>query len=350
MKRVRNLILGLLILILVAAAGAGSYVYFGMKPVKDSNEAVRLTIQSGTGTSQIAKQLEQSGLIRHAALFRGFLKYKSEGGHFQAGTYEMKPGMTYEQIIAKLNAGDVVPEEMVRFTIPEGFTVKQMAEKLQEEGVASADKFLALTKNPAGVSSGFLAKVPADSKLIYRLEGYLFPETYEMKKGSTETEIVARMLDETAKKLEEIPDFDAKLAASGYSLNQILTVASLVEREVVVDKERPIVAGVIYNRLKQNMKLEIDATVQYLLGKPKERLLNSDLRSVDSPYNSYLYAGLPPGPIAAPSLKSIEAALSPQSSNYLFYVTKKDGSQEHLFAATYQEHLANIKKSEASAK
>ncbi|MNI76190.1 putative aminodeoxychorismate lyase [compost metagenome] len=128
-----------------------------------------------------------------------------------------------------------------------------------------------------------------------------------------------------------------------------MTVASLVEREVVADNERALVAGVIYNRLAEGMKLEIDATVQYLLGKPKERLMNSDLRSVDSPYNTYLYEGLPPGPIAAPSLKSIEAALEPESSEYLFYVTKKDGSGEHLFAKTYNEHLKNIKKSKAAA-
>lgn len=350
MKRVRNLILGLIIIVIVIAAGAAGYIYYGMKPEQASDQVVRFTIQPGSGTSAITEQLKEQGLIRNAKLFRVYLLMESEGSRFQAGTYEMNPGVTYDQIIAKLNAGEVVAEEMDRFTIPEGFTVKQMADKLQEEGIADAAKFLALAKDPTGIESPLLERIPADSKLLYRLEGYLFPETYELKKGSTEKDIITRMLEETSKKLQEIPDFEGKLEASGYSFNEIMTIASLVEREVVADQERPLVAGVIYNRLQQNMKLEIDATVQYLLGKQKERLMNSDLRSQDSPYNSYLYQGLPPGPIAAPSVKSIEAALEPESSNYLYYVTKKDGSQEHLFAATYKEHLANIKKSEASAK
>nr|WP_273545649.1 endolytic transglycosylase MltG [Paenibacillus caui] len=342
--------MAVLLLILAAAAGAGGYIYYGMKPAASSDQAVRFTIEPGTGTAQIADLLQQQGLIRNSLLFRTFLKYKSEGGRFQAGSYEMKPGVTYDQIIAKLNAGDVVAEEMVRFTIPEGYTVKQIADKLQAEGIVNAEAFLKLAKDPAGIDSTLLSQIPADKQLLYRLEGYLFPETYELKKGSTEADIITRMLEETSKRLKQIPSFDAKLKADGLTLNQMMTIASLVEREVVVDKERSLVAGVIDNRIKQNMKLEIDATVQYLLGKPKERLLNSDLRKVDSPYNSYLYAGLPPGPIAAPSLKSIEAALEPESSDYLFYVTKKDGSHEHLFAATYKEHLANIRKSQASAK
>ncbi|MNJ37950.1 putative aminodeoxychorismate lyase [compost metagenome] len=157
------------------------------------------------------------------------------------------------------------------------------------------------------------------------------------------------MLQETNKRIKQIPEFDQKLKARGLDFNELMTVASLVEREVVADSERSLVAGVIYNRIAQDMKLEIDATVQYLLDKPKERLLYKDLQSVDSPYNTYMYKGLPPGPIAAPSLKSIEAALEPKSSEYLFYVTKKDGSGEHLFAKTYAEHLQNIEKSKETA-
>ncbi|AWB47013.1 endolytic transglycosylase MltG [Paenibacillus sp. CAA11] len=342
--------MAVLITLLVIAGGIIGYTYVNLQPVKPSDEKVKFTIEPGTGTSGIADLLEDKGLIRNALLFKGYLKLKSEGGHFQAGVYELNPGMTYQEIIQKLNKGDVVKDEMVRFTIPEGYTVKQMAEKLSAEGIVNADEFLKLAKNPTGIQSGLLSSIPQDSKVMYRLEGYLFPETYELKKGSTASDIIARMLDETEKKLSTIPDYQAKLKRQGLSLNELMTVASLVEREVVVDQERPLVAGVIYNRIKQDMKLEIDATVQYLLEKPKERLLNSDLRKVDSPYNSYLYKGLPPGPIASPSLKSIEAALTPESSDYLFYVTKKDGSQEHLFARTFAEHEANIKKSKASAK
>lgn len=342
---------GILILIIALAAAAGGwYVYSGMQPVEPSEQDVRITIEPGTGTSGITSMLEDNGLIKNSFFFVSYLKWKSEGSRFQAGVYDLKPGVTYDEIIAKLNSGDVVKAEMIRFTIPEGFTVMQMAEKLAEQGIVDQETFLQLTKQGDGLDSSLLGEIQSGDALKYRLEGYLFPETYELKKGSTEVDIVNRMLEETDKRLVGIADFDAKLAKTGLSLNELMTVASLIEREVVADSERRMVAGVIYNRLGKDMKLEIDATVQYLLDKPKERLLNSDLRSVDSPYNTYLYAGLPPGPIAAPSLKSIEAALEPEASEYLFYVTKKDGSGEHLFAKTYKEHLKNIEISKTEAK
>ncbi|MGG6310958.1 endolytic transglycosylase MltG [Paenibacillus macerans] len=339
----------LLLIFIVGIGAAGVYAYNGMQPVQASEQAVKMTIEPGTGTSGIADMLEEQGLIKNSFLFISYLKWKSEGSRFQAGVYEMKPGMTYDEIIAKLNNGDVVKAEMIKFTIPEGYTVKQMADKLSEEGLVDKETFLKLAKDASGLNDPLLSEIPADGKLTYRLEGYLFPETYELKKGSTEQDIILRMLQEMGKRLGEIPDFDRKLAERGLTLNQLMTVASLVEREVVADTERGMVAGVIDNRLKDSMKLEIDATVQYVLDKPKERLLNSDLRSVDSPYNTYLYEGLPPGPIAAPSLNSIEAALQPTASEYLFYVTKKDGSGEHLFAKTYKEHLMNIETSKAMA-
>lgn len=338
--------LGILILILILGAAAGGwYVYSGMQPVDSSEQNVRITIEPGTGSNAIADILEENGLIKNSFFFVSYLKWKSEGSRFQAGVYDLMPGATYDEIIAKLNAGDIVKAEMIRFTIPEGYTVLQMAERLAEEGLVDQETFIELAKAGDGLNSPLLSDIQAQDALKYVLEGYLFPETYELKKGSTEADIVNRMLEETNKRLEGIEDFEAKLSAKGLSLNELMTIASLIEREVVADSERRMVAGVIYNRLAKDMKLEIDATVQYLLDKPKERLLNSDLRSVDSPYNTYLYAGLPPGPIAAPSLSSIEAALDPEASEYLFYVTKKDGSGEHLFAKTYKEHLKNIETS-----
>ncbi|WMT40038.1 endolytic transglycosylase MltG [Paenibacillus sp. D2_2] len=350
MKTALKWFLAFILIIVIVAGAGGAYVYYGMQPVKASEEAVRVTIEPGMRTSSIADTMEQQGLIKNAFLFKSYLKLKSEGSRFQAGTYDINPGADYDEIIAKLNSGDVVKAEMIRFTIPEGYTIKQMAELLSEQGFVNEETFLKLAKSPTGIDSLLLADIPDKAEMKFRLEGYLFPETYELKLGSSEQEIITRMFTETDHRLHKIPDFEQKLKKSGLSLNEIMTVASLVEREVVVDSERSLVAGVIYNRLAKNMKLEIDATVQYLLDKPKERLMNSDLRKVDSPYNTYLYEGLPPGPIAAPSLKSIEAALAPEASEYLFYVTKKDGSGEHLFAKTYKEHLKNIEKSKATAK
>lgn len=351
MKKVWRWILSIILLFVIGVGALAGWAYYGMQPVAHSDQAVQIEIKAGTGSSTIADQLQQKGLIKSSLLFKGFLKVKSQGNNFQAGVYEFKPGISYQDIITKLNAGDVVKTEMVRFTIPEGYTVSQIAEKLAGEGIVDQKKFVEIAKTGKGLTGNLLQRIPNSSNLMYTLEGYLFPETYEMKKGSTEQEIIERMLGETQKRLDSISDLDAKLKQQNLTFNEMMTLASLIEREVVVDAERNKVAGVIYNRLaKGDMKLEIDATVQYLLGKPKERLYNSDLRRQDSPYNTYLYAGLPPGPIAAPSMKSIEAALAPESSDYLFYVTKKDGSGEHLFAKTYKEHLNNIKKSKAMAK
>ncbi|CAM2848074.1 endolytic transglycosylase MltG [Paenibacillus sediminis] len=321
-----------------------------MQPVKTSNQEINFTIEKGMSTSQIADLLEHKGIIKNSFLFKVYLKWKNEGSSLKAGTYAMHPGLTYSEVISKLTSGEVVPEDMIKFTIPEGYTVEQIAEKLSSEGYVNKDKFLKLANEPSQFHVSIVTQIPADKKLKYALEGYLFPETYELKKGSTEADIITKMLEETEKRLDTIPDWKQKLQERKLTIHQLLTVASLVEREVVVDDERPLVAGVIYNRLNKGMKLEIDATVQYLLGKQKERLYNKDLRKIDSPYNSYLYEGLPPGPIASPSIKSIQAALEPTASQYLFYVTKKDGSHTHLFAKTYKEHLNNIQKSDHMAK
>lgn len=316
-----------------------------MQPVEPAGPAVTFTIEKGMGSAEIASLLDENGIIRNGMFFRGYLKWVKEGSSFKAGTYTASPGDTYDELIARLNAGDVVKEDTVVFTIPEGFTAKQIAEKLAEAWNQPADVFLKMMNSGAGLTAVNTLKIPGDASLRHRLEGYLFPETYELAKDSTPQEVVEAMLEQLTKKLDSIPDWQAQLAERGLSLHELLTVASLVEREVVVDEERPLVAGVIYNRLKKGQNLEIDATVQYLLDKQKERLLNKDLK-VESPYNTYRNPGLPPGPIGSPGLASIQAALAPKASEYYFYVTKKDGTQGHLFGKTYKEHLANIKKSE----
>jgi len=338
-----------LILLLAAAAGGGAwYVWNGMQPVEPAGPAVTFTIEKGMGSSEIADLLEKNGIIRKSLFFKGYLKWTKEGSQFKAGTYSAKPGDTYDNLISRLNAGDVVAKEMVSFTIPEGYTAEQVADKLEAAWKVDAAVFLQLIDSGSGLKDTDILGIPADKQLRHRLEGYLFPETYEIVKETTPQEVVEAMLGQLQKKLDTIPDWQKKLEERGLSLHDLLTVASLVEREVVVDSERPLVAGVIYNRLEAEQKLEIDATVQYLLDKPKERLLYEDLE-VDSPYNTYRNAGLPPGPICNPGLAAIEAALSPEASEYFFYVTKKDGSQGHLFAKTYKEHLANIEKSKKTA-
>lgn len=259
----------LLLLLIIIAGGVALYIWNAMQPVQPQTQPVAFTVVQGTGTSAIADTLEQKGLIRNALVFKAYVKFKQQGSAFQAGKYEAQPGATFDQLITKLSAGDVVKEEMIRFTIPEGFTIRQMADKLQKEGLADRQQFLQLANDPSAFDVALVRDIPKQAGLRYALEGYLFPETYELKKGSTAKDMIQVMLEQTQKRLETVSDLDAKLKQRGETLHQLLTVASLVEREVVVEDERSVVAGVIYNRLKQGKKLEIDATVQYMLDKQK---------------------------------------------------------------------------------
>lgn len=339
-------VLSLLAIMALGAGGVLYYVWSNLQPMPEG-PTKQVTISRGMSANGVADVLEENGIIKNSFVLGYYLQLKDEGSRFQAGVYEMNPGMDIASIIAKLNAGDTIAAETIRFTIPEGLTVLQIADKLAAEGIVNKDKFLEAAENGRSWSNAeAVLSIPDNDKLHKRLEGYMFPETYEMKKGSTEEQIIARMLQETDRKLSTLPDgWQDAMEASGRTLHEIMTIASLIEREVVVDEERALVSSVIYNRLAEPMRLQIDAAVQYALDEPKERLMQKDLE-IDSPYNTYKNDGLPPGPIASPSLASIEAALFPADSDYLFYVTKKDGSQTHLFAKTYNEHLRNIEKSE----
>ncbi|MFD2670392.1 endolytic transglycosylase MltG [Marinicrinis sediminis] len=377
-KRVMLVILIPLLFISGIVAGGAAYVIQALQPVEAEGgseaEAIEFVIERGMSSREIANQLEQEGLIRDGLIFQFYLRYRNEGSRFQAGTYALEPGMDKDAIIAKLNSGDVVQAEMKTLTIPEGFTVKQIAPIMAALSPADEASFLDAMKNPdeewiANLTfpeatakpdrdeqiRSYLQAIPESDQYMYKLEGYLFPESYDFVKDAEAEMMVARTFQELGRKLEllfqakgEEPwqeQLDQRLAQLGFSFHDLMTIASLIEREVVVDEERPIVASVIYNRLNDQMPLQIDATVQYLLDKQKERLLYADLE-VDSPYNTYQNAGLPPGPIAAPGIASIEAALFPDETPYYYYVTKKDGTFGHLFAETYDQHLENKRKSE----
>jgi UPF0755 protein len=337
----------LLVLLIGLAFFGWRYVQQELKPAAASNQAVRFTIPAGSNSTQITHILEDNGLIRNSMMFWYYLKYSKEGNNFKAGTYEMKPGLKNTEIIDRLNNGDIVKEEVIRFTIPEGFNVKQIADKLSSQKIVDKAAFLEIADSDRNYSCGWTADIPTDKTIKHRLEGYLYPDTYEMKKGSTTADILKRMLCEWDNKLAQLPaDWQTQLEKRALSFHELLTLASLIEREVVVDEERAIVAGVIYNRLKEKMPLQIDATVQYLFDESKDRLYEKDLK-IESPYNTYLHTGLPPGPIASPSLASIKAALYPKETKFLYYVTKKDGSSGHLFAETFDQHKLNIAKSNA---
>ncbi|CAM4369470.1 endolytic transglycosylase MltG [Paenibacillus tarimensis] len=344
-------VLTLLGLMLAGAGSIALFVWNGLRPAPDG-EPVQFEIPSGSSPFKVAEILEKQGIIRNAFIFKYYLRYEGEGSRFQAGTYEMAPGTSLQAVIKQLNNGDTVKPPTFRFTIPEGFTVLQIADKLSAEGLVDREKFLRLAEQPELFDqSGAIKHIPVNNgQLRHKLEGYLFPETYELVKESGEQDILQRMLHELDRKLDNLPDdWQEQLDKLGISFHDMMTIASLIEREVVVDEERKLVAGVIYNRIEDNMRLQIDATVQYMLDKPKERLYEKDLK-VESPYNTYQIDGIPPGPIASPSLESIEAALYPEDTPYYYYVTKKDGTYAHLFAESYNEHRKNIEISKRTAK
>lgn len=333
------LLLGMFLVL--AAGGAAFYVYTQLQPAEAQKESVNVVIPSGASVREISGLLENAGVIRNAELFSLYVRYKGVSSQLKAGEYSFTPGQSNDDIIAAMVEGNVV-ERAARFTIPEGWNVEQIADHLASKGLVDREVFLREVNYGSFPDFPFVAQIPQNEQRTYRLEGYLFPETYEVKEGASEREIIAMMLAQFQKEWKD--EWTEELKAKHLTMDQAVVLASIVEREVVVDKERPIVAGVFYNRLRDNWPLQADATVQFVLGKQKERLTYEDLK-VDSPYNTYTNPGLPPGPIANPGRESLAAVIYPEEHDYYFYVTKKDGSSEHYFARTLAEHNQNNAKS-----
>lgn len=299
-----------------------------------AQEAVLVSIPVGTSSQGIAALLAEKGLIRQALVFRYYAKYRRLDQQLQAGNYLFNYGMTMGQILQELSTGKV-HRPTVTMTIPEGFTLEQIARRLAQNGLVDYHEFMLLAAETIPV----LGRVDAGQR--YALEGYLFPDTYEFSAGVTAQEILTRM----QLRLEEVltPAMRERAKELGLDIHQLITLASLVEREVQSPKEAVLVAAVMRNRLDKGMPLQICASVIYALGEHRDRLFYADLK-VDSPFNTYRNAGLPPGPIAAPGKRAIMAVLYPAEVDYLFYVLKGDGSGNHYFGRTYAEHQANIRK------
>jgi UPF0755 protein len=347
-KRMIIILMVLVILALAAFVAGSNYYNQQLQPVEpEAVDDYRLIeIPSGANAVLIGELLYEAGLIRNQQVFQLHVRRYNLGHRFIAGIYNLSPSNSADQIVKKLISGDIYADT-IWFTIPEGFTVKEIAQRLEAKGLVESAVFLDFARVPsAGTLERFtFLKAVTDPEVEYLLEGYLFPDTYEVYPESGVEEIVGLMLSRleqivTAEDLQRIDQLNS-------SLHEILTIAAMVEREGRVDHERPLIAGVIYNRLEIGMLLQIDATIQYALGETKEFLTFKDLE-IESPYNTYLFGGLPPGPIAAPGAASINAALYPEASDYLFYNYKYDGSGEHFFSHNLQEHLENVAKAEAN--
>jgi len=300
-------------------------------PVSDGadNQSV-VVIKPGMSTQAIGGLLQEQGLITSTLFFRIVVRVEGLDNSLQAGEYNFKKEMPVRQIVAMLADGDTTYKQ---FTIPEGFTVNQIAALLESKKVASADKFKALATNYVPYDY-----VTPEPQADYRVEGYLFPDTYRVAAGTSEERLMQMMASHFNEKFT--PQMRQRANGLGLSIQEVIVLASLVEREAKLPQDRPVIAAVFLKRLNLGMPLQSCATIQYILGEPKPELTVADTE-IASPYNTYQHTGLPPGPIANPGLASITAVLYPAQTDYLYFVASKDGS--HHFSRTYQEHLAAIK-------
>ncbi|MGQ9584093.1 MAG: endolytic transglycosylase MltG [Anaerolineae bacterium] len=311
----------------------------GQEPVE-----IPFRVELGETAGTVALRLEEAGLVRDAGLFSLYMRYNGLDSTLEAGEYSLSPTMNIPEIAEALQHGRV--EEVV-VTVLEGWRMEQIAEVLEQEGVTRADAFQAVVRGDdrPGVWAqyGILQSLPPGSGL----EGFLFPDTYRLPKDADPLDVVRRMVERFAAQFT--PQMQSQAEQRGLSVFNVVTLASIVEREAVVAEERPLVADVYLNRLTKGMYLQADPTVQYALGYQPTTgqwwlrpLPIEALTSTESPYNTYLHPGLPPGPICNPGLASIQAVLNPAGTDFLFFYSKGDGS--HAFARTYEEHLENERR------
>jgi UPF0755 protein len=289
-------------------------------------------VTPGMNARQIGQELQRLGIIRRAWAFEWGVRLQGWSGRLQPGTYELHPSLSPLKIAQLIAEGRVAASWV---TIPEGYTVRQIAALMEERGIADGEEFLRLATQEG---DSFSAPFP----LPKNLEGYLFPNTYRLPRDTGARAAIQSMISLLDREVYQ--KYRAEIEQSGFTFHQILTIASMIEREAKVPEDRALISAVIRNRLQKGMKLEIDATVLYALGTHKSRVLYRDLE-VESDYNTYRRRGLPPGPIANAGVACIEAALRPADVDYLYYVARPDGS--HIFTRTLQEHHVAVARARA---
>jgi UPF0755 protein len=320
------------ILVLVGGAAA-AWLYLGVsRPYKGYEGTEQFVdIPPGAGPSSIAHRLADAGVVRDVNSFRAAVWLSGHGRRLQAGEYRFDRPVSAREVVDKIARGEVY---VLPITFREGLTIKQMASLFENKGFGPADAFVRASTN--------VDLIRALDPDAHDLEGYLFPDTYSLPRKATAEQLVARMVAKFEKALT--PDIREQAAARGIGLRQLVTLASIVEKETGNPAERPLVAAVYANRLKIGMGLQCDPTVIYALdraGRYNGNLTREDLH-FDSPYNTYRYAGLPPGPIASPGRASLAAAARPADVPYIYFVSRNDGS--HAFATTLDEHNRNVQQ------
>lgn len=348
-KLVRRItsVIALIVLIVLVVVGFSSYKYVtsALQPVnKEATKEIAVEIPMGSGITTIASILEKKGIIKDARIFKYYAKFKNES-QFQAGNYTMTQSMTLDEIIESLKTGKVYREPVFTITVPEGLTLDQIAAVVAKKTDYTAEQFMEKVTDKK-----FIEKMMADfpslltedifnENIRYALEGYLYPATFPFYEEKPSLDQIIKVMIASTNNI--VSEYRSAIEERGMTVHELLTFASLLEKEATAQTDRETIASVFYNRLKINMPLQTDPTVLYSLGSHKERVLYEDLE-IDNPYNTYKNTGLPPGPIAGPGKVSIEASLNPSDTDYLYFLA--DDSGVNHFAKTYDEHLANIAK------
>ncbi len=297
----------------------------------NDNSLVEVRIPENSSGHEVAALLYKNGLIRNDKVFLSYCSQKGMDKQLKAGLYTFSRSQSLPELALQISQGKV---KSPSFTIPEGYTVRQIGELLVKKQICTEQQW----QEALRVDYKYEFLPPGQTSNEYRLEGFLFPDTYTIGEKTSAQEIINMMLDNFATVWNK--EYAGQVSTNKLNIRNVMIIASLIEREARIPEERKKISGVIYNRLQKGMPLQIDATVLYSLGEHRETVTYKDLE-INSPYNTYKYVGLPPGPIASPGRAAIDAAINPEQHSYYYYVAK--GDKSHYFSSTYAEHL-NAKK------
>jgi UPF0755 protein len=323
MKRILGGLLALGVLLALALAATVSR---RLEPLAEEAPEVLFAVESGASLGRIAEGLEAAELVRDARAVAWLARFRGLAGSLRAGEYRLSAALSPEEILDQIAAGRVATYEVV---VPEGFTAVMIAQRLEEAGLADAAEFEAVTRDPDFAAA---LSVPSD-----RLEGYLFPETYTLARGESARAIARAMVEQFQRVWV---DLAPAAEARGLEMHEVVTLASIVEKETGAPEERPLIASVFANRLARRMRLESDPTTIYGIPDFDGNLRRRDLENEDNPYNTYRIPALPPGPIASPGRAALAAVVEPADSEYLFFVSRNDGT--HVFTKSYSEHVRAV--------